>query len=51
MSGAVAVIYENVLSQVAVQAIQLYRRFISPHKGFKCAHHVLHQNGSCSDLV
>ena len=31
--------------------IHAYRRWLSPRKGFKCAHHALHQSGSCSDRV
>ena len=34
-----------------VTLITFYQRFISPIKGFKCAHHVLHKQGSCSHSV
>lgn len=34
---------------VAVLAIDGYRRFVSPYKGFSCAHHKVHGDGSCSD--
>jgi len=29
--------------------ILIYRRYISPFKGYKCAHHHLYGDGSCSD--
>lgn len=31
--------------------ITFYQRFISPYKGFRCAHNVKHQTGSCSYAV
>ena len=31
--------------------INLYQQFISPRKGFCCAHHSLHQSGSCSHAI
>ena len=31
--------------------IKFYQKFISPHKGFRCASNVLHKNGSCSGVV
>ncbi|HRD77271.1 MAG TPA: membrane protein insertion efficiency factor YidD [Hyphomicrobiaceae bacterium] len=36
-------------STLAVAAIHIYRCGISPFKGFRCAHDVLHRSGSCSD--
>jgi putative component of membrane protein insertase Oxa1/YidC/SpoIIIJ protein YidD len=36
------------MSTVAVAGIDFYRRYLSPLKGFKCAHHFVHRNGSCS---
>jgi putative component of membrane protein insertase Oxa1/YidC/SpoIIIJ protein YidD len=36
------------MSTVAVAGIDFYRRFLSPLKGFKCAHHYVHRDGSCS---
>jgi putative component of membrane protein insertase Oxa1/YidC/SpoIIIJ protein YidD len=29
-------------------AITAYQRYLSPYKGFCCAHHALHRRGSCS---
>ena len=31
--------------------IELYQRFVSPYKGFHCAHHVLHKKETCSNAV
>jgi putative component of membrane protein insertase Oxa1/YidC/SpoIIIJ protein YidD len=38
------------MSALALGAIRLYRTHLSPRKGFRCAHHALHQTGSCSDF-
>jgi putative component of membrane protein insertase Oxa1/YidC/SpoIIIJ protein YidD len=34
---------------VSVALIKFYQLFISPYKGFRCAHHVLHERESCSN--
>ena len=34
-----------------IVGIRLYRRFISPHKGFKCAHYQMHKGDTCSGAV
>lgn len=39
----------TVLTPVAIAAIQGYRRFLSPHKGFRCPHGILY-GSSCSDV-
>jgi putative component of membrane protein insertase Oxa1/YidC/SpoIIIJ protein YidD len=36
------------MSSLAVAGIDLYRRYLSPLKGFRCAHHAVHGQGSCS---
>lgn len=36
---------------LAVMAIRVYQRFISPHKAFCCAHRELHGRESCSQYV
>jgi putative component of membrane protein insertase Oxa1/YidC/SpoIIIJ protein YidD len=36
------------MSTIAVAGIDLYRRYLSPLKGFRCAHHYVHGAGSCS---
>lgn len=35
-------------NQLLIHALQAYQRFISPYKGYCCAHHQLHEQGSCS---
>lgn len=37
--------------QVAVAAIKGYQQYISPYKGFSCAHRVLYGGESCSGYV
>jgi putative component of membrane protein insertase Oxa1/YidC/SpoIIIJ protein YidD len=39
------------LGHLALAAIGGYQRFASPHKCFRCAYHVLHGRGSCSDVA
>ncbi|BBM86157.1 hypothetical protein UABAM_04543 [Candidatus Uabimicrobium amorphum] len=36
---------------LAIQAINFYQRFISPYKGFCCAHKVHHKQESCSQYI
>jgi putative component of membrane protein insertase Oxa1/YidC/SpoIIIJ protein YidD len=36
--------------KLAISAISLYQRFISPHKGFSCAYRVLYGGESCSQF-
>ena len=36
---------------LAIALINLYQKFISPYKGFRCAHAVLHQGDSCSNAI
>jgi putative component of membrane protein insertase Oxa1/YidC/SpoIIIJ protein YidD len=38
------------MANIAVGTIKLYRRYLSPLKGFRCAHNALHACGSCSDF-
>ena len=38
-------------SQAAASAIVAYQRFISPYKGFRCAHRALHGGPSCSEFA
>lgn len=33
---------------LATRAIRGYQKWISPHKGFCCAHHVMNGDGTCS---
>lgn len=39
------------LSSTAIWSIQFYQRFISPYKGFRCAHATLHKGDSCSQAI
>ena len=39
------------VSQLALGAIWGYQRFLSPHKGFRCAHSVLHGGTGCSGFA
>ncbi|MBD1923041.1 membrane protein insertion efficiency factor YidD [Microcoleus sp. FACHB-831] len=42
----------NSLAQtIAIDSISAYQKYISPRKGFSCAHRVLHGGYSCSDYV
>jgi putative component of membrane protein insertase Oxa1/YidC/SpoIIIJ protein YidD len=36
---------------VAVGLIDLYQQYISPHKGFRCAHRAKHGRSSCSQFA
>ena len=40
--------FDRVAARGAVGAIIAYRRWISPHKGFSCAHQFVHGEGTCS---
>ncbi len=39
------------LDSLALRVIRLYQGFLSPHKGFRCAHAALHGGESCSAAV
>ncbi|MFW6296739.1 MAG: membrane protein insertion efficiency factor YidD [Halothece sp.] len=43
--------FEFGLNSLAVLAIQGYQKYISPHKGFCCAHRKLYGGNSCSQYV
>jgi|WetSurMetagenome_2_1015567.scaffolds.fasta_scaffold07221_3 uncharacterized protein len=36
------------LRKLLIGVVKCYQRFISPHKGFRCAYAVYHQTDSCS---
>jgi putative component of membrane protein insertase Oxa1/YidC/SpoIIIJ protein YidD len=40
--------FDVLLSRGAVVVIIGYRKYVSPYKGFSCAHRVLHGGDSCS---
>jgi len=39
------------LKSIAVGSINLYQKYISPYKGYRCAYGVYHQNGTCSGII
>ncbi|MDY6937941.1 MAG: membrane protein insertion efficiency factor YidD [Cyanobacteriota bacterium] len=41
----------RIFDRLAVSAIGGYQRYLSPYKGFSCAHRVLHGGQSCSQYV
>jgi putative component of membrane protein insertase Oxa1/YidC/SpoIIIJ protein YidD len=41
----------GIVDSLAIAAITGYQRYLSPYKGFRCAHRVLHQGESCSQYV
>jgi len=43
-----ALIFVFMLREVGMVLIELYQKFISPNKGYKCAKGHLHGNGTCS---
>jgi len=36
------------MNKIILKIILFYRHYISPYKGYKCAHHHVHGDGSCS---
>jgi len=41
----------TVLDAFVSMLISLYQRYVSPYKGFRCAHRVLHGGDSCSEYI
>lgn len=39
------------LRAAIIGLILRYQRYVSPHKGFRCAHALCHGRGSCSDWI
>lgn len=39
------------LDRLALQAIGAYKKFLSPRKGYRCAHAALHNGQSCSNFA
>ncbi|MBE9258445.1 MULTISPECIES: membrane protein insertion efficiency factor YidD [Aphanizomenonaceae] len=44
-------IFSKFIRSSLVTAINLYQRYLSPYKGYCCAHRVLHNGESCSEYV
>lgn len=42
---------EQMTKQTGVVLIRSYQKYLSPHKGFSCAHRVLYGGDSCSQYV
>lgn len=42
---------EPLARKIALDAIATYQTYISPHKGFACAHRMLHGGESCSTYI
>jgi putative component of membrane protein insertase Oxa1/YidC/SpoIIIJ protein YidD len=40
--------FEPVARKIAIDSIATYQKYISPRKGFACAHRMLHGGESCS---
>ena len=38
----------RITTTLAYKAVRVYQRYISPYKGFRCAHYQLHRETSCS---
>lgn len=43
--------FESLTRKTALDAIDLYKHYLSPIKGFACPHRMLHGGESCSDYV
>ncbi len=41
----------SIPSRIAVRCIETYQRFISPYKGFNCAHHSIYGEETCSTAI
>ena len=39
------------LETIAALFIRAYQKYLSPHKGFRCAHRALHGGASCSEFA
>jgi putative component of membrane protein insertase Oxa1/YidC/SpoIIIJ protein YidD len=42
---------EPLARRLAIETITTYQSYISPHKGFACAHRILHGDESCSMYI
>jgi len=39
------------MKSIAIWGINLYQKYLSPYKGYRCAYGVYHQNGTCSSII
>jgi putative component of membrane protein insertase Oxa1/YidC/SpoIIIJ protein YidD len=44
-------IFDRTTRKAGVAAITGYQKYLSPHKGFACAHRILYQGESCSQYI
>ncbi len=44
-------VIDSFVRSILVFFISLYQKYISPVKGFRCAHHALHKGETCSQFV
>lgn len=44
-------LWDSVTRKISVSAITGYQKYLSPHKGFACAHRVLYGSDSCSQYT
>jgi len=44
-------VFDSLTRHATAHSITFYQRYLSPHKGFACAHRVLHRGESCSQYV
>ena len=51
MPPSIGRFFRQTSRQVAVESIAFYQRYISPHKGYHCAHRRFHGGLSCSEYV
>jgi putative component of membrane protein insertase Oxa1/YidC/SpoIIIJ protein YidD len=49
--SSIALLPPRIVDSLAITAITGYQRYLSPYKGFRCAHRVLHRGESCSQYV
>ncbi|WP_353929060.1 membrane protein insertion efficiency factor YidD [Okeanomitos corallinicola TIOX110] len=46
-----ASVSDSAIRSISVSAITGYQKYLSPHKGFACAHRVLYGSESCSQYI
>jgi putative component of membrane protein insertase Oxa1/YidC/SpoIIIJ protein YidD len=49
--SSLSLLTPRMVDSLAITAISGYQRYLSPYKGFRCAHRVLHRGESCSQYV
>ncbi|MFO1094958.1 MAG: membrane protein insertion efficiency factor YidD [Planctomycetaceae bacterium] len=49
--GPAACLRSGFAAQISIALIRAYQRWISPYKGFRCPHRLLHRGRSCSEFA